>query len=74
MADVDIDNARSTYQNSTKEQRDIEREFCTGKGSMTHILNNFPFMRIEDEPRVNLLKKFIADVIPAHKIKKFPKK
>lgn len=71
----DMNNARFSYQNSFDEQCDVEREFCAGKGSMTHILNNIPFMRTEDQPRiVEIIKKSIDEGrIPDIKIKKLKK-
>lgn len=73
---AEMNNARLRYQNSAQEQRDIEREFQNGKGSMTHVLNYLPFMRVEDESRViAIIKRRIADrAIPLYKIKKIPKK
>lgn len=47
-----IECAREKYQGSDNEEKDILREFVIGKGSMTHLLNTIPFMRIEDEPRI----------------------
>lgn len=52
MKSSDIDNARNKYQNSNEEECDILREYQVGNGSMTHMLNNIPFMRIEDEARI----------------------
>ena len=52
VTDNENDNARMKYQNSIEEERDIEREFISGKGSMTHMLNCLPFMRIKDEERI----------------------
>lgn len=48
----DIENARRNYQGSSIEEEDIAREFRIGKGSITHLFNNIPFMRYEDEPRI----------------------
>lgn len=48
----DIDNARAKYQGSPAEENDIIREIVIGKGSLTHLSNNIPFMRNEDEPRI----------------------
>lgn len=74
--DCEIKDARMRYQNSIKEQNDIEKEFIDGKGSMTHLLNTIPFMRIEDEPRIiEMIKKSINEKkIPALKIKKVARK
>lgn len=64
------------YQNSLEEKRDIEREFLVGKGSMIHMLNNIPFMRIEDETRIiDIIKKLMAEgQLSTQRIKKIPKK
>lgn len=74
--DNDMDNARKKYQNSSEERRDIELQFRAGNGSMTHIMNNIPFMRLEDEPRIiEIIKKLITDgKIPKQKIKKIARK
>ncbi|XP_031637841.1 J domain-containing protein CG6693-like [Contarinia nasturtii] len=48
----DIEQAKKMYQGSKKEEEDLIREFKAGKGSLTHILNNLPFMRVEDENRI----------------------
>lgn len=70
-----INSARLKYQNSVNERNDIEREFQAGKGSMTHRLNNLPFMRTEDEQRIiKLIETLIAEgSIPKRKIKKIAK-
>lgn len=47
MNDVDIESARKAYQNSESEEMDVIREFTAGNGSLTHLLNNIPFMRAE---------------------------
>lgn len=55
MKPVNADNvneARKRYQGSNEEKSDVIRELKIGKGSMTHPLNNIPFMRIEDENRM----------------------
>lgn len=74
--DTEINNARLRYQNSSEEENDIRREFQAGGGSMTHILNRLPFMRIDDESRiVNIIKRLTAaGKIPVQKIKKIAKK
>lgn len=70
--DSDIHNARTSYQNSEDEKSCIEREFQAGKGSMIHLLNNVPFMRVEDEARIiRIVQQLIEDgKIPKQKIKK----
>lgn len=73
---VSMNNARMTYQNSTEERHAIKLLFEAGKGSMIHILNNLPFMRIEDEARViEIINGLIAKgSLQAQKIKKISKK
>lgn len=72
---VAMKKAKDFYQNSKAEKKDIAREFVTGKGSLTHLLNNIPFMRIEDENRViEIIKSLIDDgKIPKMQIKKIRK-
>lgn len=63
----DIEFARKNYQGSLKEQNDIIRETIIGNGSMTHLLNNIPFMRHDDEIRMT---EFIKDCFKTGKIPK----
>lgn len=57
----DIDDARKKYQGSLMEKIDVIRELKAGKGSMTHLMNHIPFMRIEDENRMIELAKDLMD-------------
>lgn len=50
--DADLEQATVNYKNSDKEKEDIIREIVAGNGSMTHLLNQIPFMRAEDQPRI----------------------
>lgn len=63
----DIDVARKKYQGSIMEKQDIIREFVSGNGSITHLLNNIPFMRVEDEMRIT---EIIKDLMDKQEIKK----
>lgn len=65
----EMDDARKKYQGSLAEKKDIIHEFVAGNGSMTHLLNTIPFMRIEDESR---MIEFIRDLIEEGKLKKIP--
>lgn len=57
---AEIESARGQYQGSVAEQNDVMREIVIGKGSMTHLLNTIPFMRIEDERRIiDMIKGFM---------------
>lgn len=71
----EINIAREKYQNSNQEECDILREYSKGKGSMTHILNNLPFMRAVDEPRVMAIIMRLIDLgrVQKFKIKKIQK-
>lgn len=71
----DITNASNSYKGSAAERTDILKEFVKGSGSMTHILNNVPFTRKNDEKRIIAI---IQNAIANHevsniKIKKLPK-
>lgn len=63
----DVENARQNYQGSAKERDDLIREVIAGKGSLTHLMNNIPFMRLEDEPRII---EIIRDLIDCNEIPK----
>lgn len=72
---ADINNARKKYQGSNAEKNDLVREFTIGRGSMTHLINNIPFMRIEDQERIMEIIKALMDTgevpkIPIKKIRK----
>lgn len=69
---ADIESARSKYQGSAAELNDVMREILVGKGSINHLINTIPFMRIEDEIRiVEMIKGFIrAEKIPKMVIRK----
>lgn len=71
----DIENARRNYQGSSREEDDIVREIRIGKGSITHLFNNIPFMRYEDEPRIiEIIKRCMeAGKIPKTIIRKICK-
>lgn len=70
-----FEQARSSYQGSENEKQDIVREFSRGGGSLTHLLNSIPFMRIEDEIRItNFIKQLMKEgKLPNMKIKKMAK-
>lgn len=70
------ENARHLYQNSDQEEQDIIREFNRGNGSVTHLMNNIPFMRIEDVNRViELIQQLMSlNKVPMIPIKKLARK
>lgn len=71
----DIQITKEKYQGSIMERNDILREAIVSKGSMTHLLNNIPFMRNEDELRVIEIIKNLMDTgeIPKMTIRKLRK-
>lgn len=72
---TDFDAAEKKYRGSFEEKTDLIREFNAGKGSMTHLINHIPFMRVEDECRtIEILQNLMDNgEIPKLKIKKIRK-
>lgn len=72
----DFENGRKHYQGTEREEMDILREYTRGNGSITHILNNLPFMRIEDESRViAIIQRHMNEkTLPKKAIKKISRK
>lgn len=75
VSSADIDDAKKRYHGSSEEENDLIREFISGNGSMTHLLNNVTFMRMEDECRIiEILKNLIDNgKLPKIPIKKMRK-
>lgn len=65
VSNDDFERAAQKYKNSAEEEKDIIREIVVGNGSMKHLLNHIPFMRIEDQPRILSI---ISELIKANKI------
>lgn len=76
VTDEDITNASDSYKGSEKEKVAVLKEFVDGKGSVINILNNVPFVRMEDEPRIiEIIQDAIKNQdVPNIKIKKLPKR
>lgn len=72
MPNNEMDNARIEYQNSIEEETEIEREYKAGNGSMLNMMNNIPFMRIEEQSRViAIITKLVSmNRVPQLKLKK----
>lgn len=72
---ADIERVQKNYQGSKKEEEEITREFIRGNGSLTHLMNTIPFMRVEDEARiVDIVKQLMNNgKLKSMKIKKLPK-
>lgn len=73
VSSTDIIVAKKKYQGSLDEKNDLIREFEVGKGSMKHLLNSIPFMRMEDEFRIIEILKNLMDngELRKMKIKRF---
>lgn len=69
VSTADIDDAKKRYQGSSEEKNDLIRECISGNGAMTHLLNNVPFMRMEDECRII---EILKDLIDNGKLPKIP--
>lgn len=71
----DVNNAAEMYKGSTDEKSDVLKEFITGKGSMIHMLNTIPFMRVEDGSRIISIIQaaMLSGETPRMGIKKLPK-
>lgn len=52
LADDDIQLAAEKYKNSPEEKEAFIRETIIGNGSMIHLMNHIPFMRVEDQNRI----------------------
>lgn len=72
ISDSEIETQRKQYQGSTLEENDIIREIIAGKGSITHLLNTIPYMRVEDEERVTDIVKccMVVGKVPKMSIRK----
>lgn len=73
--DDEIVAAQNEYRGSNEEEADLIREFKNANGSLTHLLNTMPFMRVEDEERiVHLLRDLMAEgKVPKTTIKRLRK-
>lgn len=76
VTDEDITNASNSYKGSAKERADILKAFIDGNGSIIHIMNNVPFTRRDDEPRImEIIQNAIKNQELLNiKIKKLPKR
>ncbi|XP_030374448.1 J domain-containing protein CG6693 [Scaptodrosophila lebanonensis] len=66
----DISNYEKEYVGSDLERTDIKKAYLGGKGCINYIMNHVPFMKVEDEPRIQeIVRKMIADdEVPEFKI------
>lgn len=65
----DINNYEKSYVGSDLERADIKKAYLNGKGCINYMMNSVPFMKVEDEPRIQeIVRKMIDDEeVPAYK-------
>lgn len=66
----DINNYEKSYVGSELEKTDIKKAYLNGKGCINYMMNSVPFMKVEDEPRIQeIVRKMIDDgEVPEYKI------
>lgn len=66
----DINNYEKSYVGSDLEKTDIKKAYLNGKGCINYMMNTVPFMKVEDEPRIQeVVRKMIDDgEVPEYKI------
>lgn len=57
----DIENYEKSYRHSEQEATDIKKSYIQGKGCINHMMNTVPFLRVEDEPRLQVIVKGMID-------------
>ncbi|KAM7363896.1 J domain-containing protein CG6693 [Cochliomyia hominivorax] len=69
LTEEDINNYEKSYVGSDLEKTDIKKAYLGGKGCINYMINCVPFMKVEDEPRIQeIVKKMIADgEVPEYK-------
>ncbi|XP_037892910.1 J domain-containing protein CG6693 [Glossina fuscipes] len=65
-----IENYEKTYINSDLERSDIRKAYLSSKGSIDKIINEVPFLKVDDEDRLQkIVREMIADEeVPEYKI------
>ncbi|XP_065372112.1 J domain-containing protein CG6693 [Calliphora vicina] len=70
LTEEDINNYEKSYVDSDLEKADIKKAYLGGKGCINYMINSVPFMKVEDEPRMQeIVKELIAaGDVPEYKI------
>lgn len=70
LTEEDINNYEKSYVGSELEKTDIKKAYLAGKGCINQMINAVPFMKVEDEPRMQeIIKEMIAaGEVPEYKI------
>ncbi|XP_075146076.1 J domain-containing protein CG6693 [Haematobia irritans] len=65
----DINNYEKSYVGSDLEKADIKKAYLNGKGCINYMMNSVPFMKVEDEPRIQeiVLKMIEDEEVPEYK-------
>lgn len=62
LTNEDINNYEKSYVDSELERADIKKAYLGGKGCINYMINCVPFMKVEDEPRIQaIVSKMIED-------------
>lgn len=66
----DIENYEKSYINSPLERADIRKAYLAVKGCINKIIDEVPFMKVEDEPRLQEIVRSMIDAgeVPEYKI------
>lgn len=75
VSSEEMERAQEGYRGSKAEEVDLIREYVSGKGSLTYLLNTIPFMRVEDEDRIIQILKRLMETgkIPKMPVKRLRK-
>ncbi|EDV49549.2 LOW QUALITY PROTEIN: uncharacterized protein Dere_GG17234 [Drosophila erecta] len=70
ISEEDINNYEKEYVESELERTDVKKAYLGGKGCINHLMNHVPFMKVEDEPRIQkIVQQMIASgEVPEYKI------
>ncbi|XP_067615410.1 J domain-containing protein CG6693-like [Eurosta solidaginis] len=64
----DISNYQKSYIDSELERNDMKKAYLNGKGCINHMMNEVPFLNVENEPR---MQKIIREMIDAGEVPEF---
>ncbi|KAH8277450.1 hypothetical protein KR026_011112 [Drosophila bipectinata] len=70
ITEEEINTYEKEYIGSELECSDIKKAYLGGKGCINYMMNHVPFMKVEDEPRIQKLVQgwIAAGEVPEHKI------
>lgn len=68
LTEEDISNYEKSYVGSELERNDMKKAYLLGKGCINRIMNEVPFLNVEDEPR---LQKVIREMIDAGEVPEY---